>query len=100
VHVITRKTLIDAAARDAALAASLDTWYRIAKQATWRNLAEVKRTWASADAVGACTVFNIKGNEFRLICWINYRSQRLFIRNVLRHAEYSKGGWKRDCFGS
>lgn len=99
-HVITRKALVEAAAKHAGLAAPLDVWFRIAKQASWCSLADVKKTWGSADLVGTCNVFNIKGNEYRLICWINYRSQRVFIRHVLTHAEYDRGGWKRDCFGS
>jgi len=48
----------------------------------------------SADGVGKYTVFNIKGNAYRLIVEINYRSRRLFLRHVLTHAEYDKGAWK------
>jgi mRNA interferase HigB len=40
------------------------------------------------------TVFNIKGNSYRLITEINYRYGRLYIRYVLTHAEYDKGAWK------
>jgi len=40
-------------------------------------------------------VFNIKGNAYRLIAEINYQTGRIFLRNVLTHAEYSKGAWKR-----
>ncbi len=49
----------------------------------------------SADGVGKYTVFNIKGNAFRLIAEINYRTGRLYIRHVLTHAAYDRGGWKR-----
>jgi len=75
--------------------APLDIWYRIAKKATWRNLMEVRRELPTADAVGEFTVFNIKGNAYRLITEINYRTGRVFLRYVLTHAEYSKGGWKK-----
>jgi mRNA interferase HigB len=43
-------------------------------------------------------VFNIRGNRYRLIAWI--KSQKLFIRHVLTHAEYDKGAWKNECFVS
>ena len=75
----------------------LDSWYRIAKHADWRNLAETRRDFSHADLVGTCTVFNIKGKGYRLITKIHYQSRRVYIRAVLSHAEYSKGGWKNDC---
>lgn len=92
VHIISRKR---AATAHAGLGALLDAWYRIAKKAEWKNLAEVRRVCASADAVWKFTVFNIKGNAYRLITEINYRTGRVFLRNVLTHAEYDKGGWNK-----
>jgi mRNA interferase HigB len=93
VHIISRKRLLEAATAHAGLGAPLDAWYRIAKKAEWKNLAEVRRVCPSADAVWKFTVFNIKGNAYRLITEINYRTGRVFLRNVLTHAEYDKGGW-------
>jgi mRNA interferase HigB len=94
VHIISRKALKDAAARHADLEAALDTWYRTAKKAQWKSLADVRQTYAHADSVGQYTVFNIKGNAYRLIVKINYRTGRIFIREVLTHAEYDKDRWK------
>lgn len=94
-HVISRKKLKEAAARHRDLEGPLDAWFRIAKKALWRNLADVRRTWSSADAVGRFTVFNIKGNQYRLITEINYSSGRVYIRHVLTHAEDDRGGWKQ-----
>jgi mRNA interferase HigB len=48
----------------------------------------------TADAAGRFTVFNIKGNAYRLITEINYQTGRVFLRHVLTHAEYSKGAWR------
>ncbi len=70
-------------------------WYRVAKKAEWKSREDVRRTFPSADAAGKYTVFNIKGNSYRLIVEINYRSGRLFIRHILTHAAYDKEGWKR-----
>ena len=86
--------LPEAAERHADIGVPLDTWYRIAKKAEWKNLIEVRREMPSADAVGKFTVFNIKGNAYRLITEINYGTGRIFLRHVLTHAEYSKGAWK------
>ncbi len=55
---------------------------------------DVRRTFSSADAVGKWAVFNIKGNRYRLIVEINYTFRRIYIRHVLTHAEYDRGGRK------
>jgi mRNA interferase HigB len=94
VHVISRKRLKEAASRHPELESTLDTWFRIAKKASWQNLLEARKTFANADAVANWIVFNIKGNKYRLITEINYRYQRLYIRHVLTHAEYDQEKWK------
>ena len=94
-HVISRKRLREAATRHPELELSLDVWFRIAKRASWQTLADVRRTFSSADLVQKWTVFNIKGNKYRLITEINYRFQRIYIRRVLTHAEYDQGKWKQ-----
>ena len=94
-HVISRKKLLEAASLHGDIGESLDAWYRLAKKAEWKNLMEVRRVFPTADAVGKFAVFNIKGNAYRLITEINYQTGRIFLRYVLTHAEYSKGGWKQ-----
>jgi mRNA interferase HigB len=95
VHVISRKKLLEAAEKHAELGVPLDVWYRIAKKVEWKSLMDVRRELPTADAVEQFTVFNIKGNAYRLITEINYRTGRVFLRYVLTHAEYSKGAWKK-----
>ena len=56
---------------------------------------DVRLTFNSADAVGKWTVFNVKGNHYRLIAEINYAFARVYIRHVLTHAEYDRGNRKR-----
>jgi mRNA interferase HigB len=94
-HVISRKKLKEAAMRHPDLEAALDAWFRIAKRAVWRDLTAVRMTLATADAVERWTVFNIKGNKYRLITEINYRFRRVYIRRVLTHAEYDREKWKQ-----
>jgi mRNA interferase HigB len=66
---------------------SLRCWYKTATIAQWSNLAEVKAVFSSADIVGNFTVFNIRGNNYRLITFIDYeyRTKKIFIRSVLTH---------------
>lgn len=94
-HVISRKMLLKAAQKHSDLSEPLDVWYRIAKKAQWKSLVDLRRAFPSADTVERFTVFNIKGNAYRLIVEINYKTGRVFLRQVLTHAEYDKEGWKK-----
>lgn len=93
-HVISRKRLLEAAQVHSILSGPLDAWYRIAKKSEWKSVEDIRLVFPSADGVGKFTVFNVKGNVFRLIVEINYRIGRVYIRHVLPHAEYDRGGWK------
>lgn len=73
---------------------SLTAWYKITKKAQWRNLAEVRQVYPHADIVGNYTVFNIRGNHYRLISEVNYQFQQILIREILTHEEYDEEKWK------
>ncbi len=94
-HVITRRKLLEASEKHPSLAGPLDVWFRLTKRAQWTSLEDVRKDLPSTDGVEKFTVFNIKGNHFRLITEINYRTGRIFIRHILTHAEYDKGAWKQ-----
>ena len=79
--------------RDAA--SSLRAWYTTLKKSRWQNLAELKQVYPTADVVARYTIFNIKGNKYRLISRIVYRSQTVFIVAILTHEEYDLGKWKQ-----
>jgi len=70
-------------------------WYRITRRADWGSLTEVRADFVHADIVGRRTVFNIHGNDYRLIARVNYKTKRVFILGILTHVKYSKGEWKR-----
>jgi mRNA interferase HigB len=93
-NVISFRRLREFASSHKDAAAPLRAWYTVARAAGWRNLAEVKKVYPAADLVGRYTVFNIKGNKYRLIARIVYRSQIVFIIGVLTHEEYDLGKWK------
>ena len=69
-------------------------WHSITKRAAWRHLADARADFPHADAVGTFTVFNISGNQYRLVWVIKYRWQIIYIRHILTHPEYDKGKWK------
>jgi mRNA interferase HigB len=76
-------------------------WLAKAKYARWTNLADVRATFGSADQVPVASgknviVFNIGGNNYRLICAAHFNRGNLYILKFLTHAEYSKGTWKHE----
>ena len=62
------------------------------------NLVDIQNIYANAEAVGNFTVFNIKGNNYRLIVDIIYSTQRIYIKYIQTHAEYDKDKWKNDPY--
>lgn len=69
----------------------LKAWFHDAEQARWTTPAEVKAAYGNASIIGNNrVVFNIKGNEYRLIVMIRYDISIVFIRFVGSHKEYDK----------
>ncbi|MBR8829536.1 MAG: type II toxin-antitoxin system HigB family toxin [Gomphosphaeria aponina SAG 52.96 = DSM 107014] len=97
-HIISRKLLREYCRKHADACESLDDWYKTAQQASWTNLIEVQKVYPQAESVGNFTIFNIKGNNYRLIVSINYTKQIIYIKYVLTHAEYDKTYWKKDPY--
>ena len=95
-HVITRTRLVQFWQKHSAAEPSLQLWYKIVSLAKWKNFAELRQVFPSADQVKNFTVFNLGGNKYRLIALVDYTHQKIFIRHVLTHAEYDKDDWKND----
>ena len=95
--IITEQRLVECTNKHPQASSSLLRWAALVKSAKWRNLADTRRTFAHADPVGLCTVFNIKGTDFRLITRIDYGLQTVTLKHFLSHAEYDRGSWKKDC---
>ena len=90
-NVISRKALVDFWTANAVAKAPLSAWYRIARKAVWASFPDVLATFNSADQVkGGKVVFNIGGNNYRLVALMGYRAKRLFILWVGTHAQYDK----------
>ena len=93
-RIISCKILREFCQKHADSCDALYNWYRIASKADWRNLNDAQKTYKTAEAVGNFTVFNIKGNRYRLIVDIIYDYQRIYIKYILTHADYDKRTWK------
>lgn len=70
---------------------ALREWHSKAKQAKWKCFADVKNTFNSVDSVGNDRfVFNIKGNNYRLVAIILFKPENVYIRFIGTHKEYDK----------
>ena len=70
---------------------ALERWYQIAENAEWHNFSDIRVDFPDADYVGnQHYVFNIRGNNYRLVVVIKFTISRLFIRFVGTHSEYDK----------
>ncbi len=70
---------------------ALQRWYDIAQKAEWRNLSEIKVDFPATDYVGnQHYVFNIKGNNYRLVVVIKFVIGNIYIRFVGTHKKYNQ----------
>jgi mRNA interferase HigB len=71
--------------------APLLAWYRHALKADWRGPAQVKQDFGTATILrDGRVVFNIGGNKYRLVVWINYPYRVVYVRFVGTHAQYDR----------
>ena len=90
-RVISRRTLRSFWERHADAEQPLRAWFREAKAADWKTPAEVKSRYRSASVLANDRlVFNIKGNDHRLVVAVRYDLGILFVRFVGTHAEYDR----------
>jgi mRNA interferase HigB len=93
-HVITRRRLKDFAAVHPPALAPLLAWHKVMERTDYDSFADLRGTFPGADLVAGKTVFNIGGNKYRLIAVIHDNRRKVYIRHVLTHADYDRGGWK------
>ncbi len=67
----------------------LRTWAKVTESAQWTNPPAVKRTFNTADILkNGRVVFDIGGNKYRLVAWINYAFATVYVRFVGTHDQY------------
>ena len=98
VNVINRKALRQIMTKHADTAVVLDAWWKVTKAARWIHKAECRSSFASADQVGRCLIFDILGNNYRLITVVSWRNQRVYVKALLTHREYERNTWHKWAF--
>jgi len=101
VRIVKEAFLRDGAKAFPKAARYLDTWRKVVRAATWRSLADLRRTYPATDAVKVASgrqvlVFNVCGNEYRLIVSAHFNRRMVYMLRFLTHAEYDKDKWKDE----
>jgi mRNA interferase HigB len=90
-RIVPKKTLLDFIQKRARAEQALQSWFAEASKAKWKIPQDIKDVYASASFVGGNrVVFNIKGNDFRLIVAVAYQLGVVYVKFVGTHAEYDK----------
>lgn len=87
-RVISRTRLNEFAKRYPDAKRPLDDWFRHARKARWASHNDLKAEIRSASVVRECVVFNVGGNKFRLVTYIDYEHGIVFVKAVLTHEGY------------
>jgi len=90
-RIVAKKTLTQYAENHPQAASGLNDWFEKTRKAEWTNLADIRQTFNSVDYVGNQRyVFNINGNNIRLVVLIIMTSKTVYIRFIGTHSEYDK----------
>lgn len=79
----------------------LDSWLSVTESAQWSHAPEMKKTFPTVDPVKVKSgrtvyVFNIRQNEYRLVCAVHFDKGRVYALRFMTHKEYQKGDWKDE----
>lgn len=74
---------------------ALEEWFRKVEQITVASFPELRRIFGAADYVDGYTLFDVGGNKYRIATVTHYDKQRLYVRQVMTHAEYDQNHWRK-----
>ena len=90
-RIFSKSTLVEYYTAHPQAKQPLEDWFEVTKKAEWQNISDIRAEFNNVDYVGNDRyVFNIKGNDYRLIVVIRIAKGRVFIRFIGTHAEYDK----------
>ena len=90
-RIIARKPLRDFWQKHPRARQPLLAWYHDAKRADWKSPDDLKRVYRNASVVANNrVVFNIKGNDYRLVVAIHYAYGIIYMRFVGTHQEFDR----------
>ena len=66
----------------------LRDWHSVLEKSSAKDYNELKKTFNSADYVPPYTVFDVGGNNYRVIVVVQYKFKKVYVREVMTHREY------------
>jgi mRNA interferase HigB len=98
--VITEKRLRDFYGKHPNSKTAILSWRRLMKRGQFKDFNALKRVFASADYTKGLVVFDIGGNNYRIVADVVYKKGRVYIKEVLTHSDYDKWNKRRSKDGS
>lgn len=89
-RIISKKRIRDFCIQHPRSEISLTEWYYKMKASIATDCNDLKKMFNSVDYINGYTIFDVGGNNYRLIASIHYKGQRCYIRKIWTHAEYTK----------
>lgn len=90
-RIVAKKTIVAFYTWHADAKVALEDWYEKVESAEWESFAQLRMSFASADHVGnKRIVFNIRGNEYRLVAIVLFKVKMVYVRFIGTHQEYDK----------
>lgn len=90
-RIFMHRTLVEYYKKHPDAKTALEDWFSKTEESDWNNFAEMKSMFSSVDSVGNRRyVFNIKGNDYRIVAIVLFVPKYVYIRFLGTHAEYDK----------
>lgn len=87
-EIVSRDRIDDFQNRHPQSREPLNTWMKTIEAGSWQHIAEIRQAFNSVDYVNGFLVFDIKGNDHRLIAVAIFHNQKMLVKHIFTHAEY------------
>lgn len=87
-HIISIKMLREFWQKHPEAEKVLREWHTVVEHAEFKDFNQIRELFNSADYVPPYTVFDVGGNNYRLVISVEYRFKKVFVRYVMTHREY------------
>ena len=89
-RIVTEKKIREFIEREPYSSDVMWRWADAIESSNWRNPGDLKASFAAASFVGDLTVFNVGGNHYRIVAFVHYRKQIVYVKRIGTHKEYDK----------
>jgi mRNA interferase HigB len=93
--IVNAERLREFARQNQRASTPLKRWEPVARETIWTSFLDIRATFNTADYVDGKVVFDVGGNNFRLVAVVDFKGQQIIIRKIMTHAEYDRGRWKQ-----